>query len=65
MATPIKTQCPNCHAPFNLPHAQLNQADAKARCGCFQHILLVNNHLIVPAHKATINTLSALKAFAF
>lgn len=49
MTTPIKTQCPHCHASFNLPHAQLNQADAKVCCGRCQHIFLVNEHLIVSA----------------
>lgn len=61
MTTPIKTQCPHCHTPFNLPHAQLNQADTKARCGRCQHVFLVNEHLIVSANNQPELTDKAIK----
>lgn len=46
MSSLIKTQCPACHTRFSLAPAQLNTADAKARCGNCQQTFLVNEHLI-------------------
>ena len=46
MISLIKTQCPACHTRFSLAPAQLNKAEAKARCGSCQHIFLVNEHLV-------------------
>jgi predicted Zn finger-like uncharacterized protein len=60
MTTPIKTQCPHCHAAFSLPSTKLNQADAKGRCGRCQQVFLLNDYLIVSADDkpaaAQINT---------
>lgn len=63
MTTPIKTQCPHCHAFFNVPHTQLNRTDVKARCGRCQQVFLVNEHLIVSAnHQQPDNDISASTA---
>ena len=48
MTTPIKTQCPHCQAIFNLPKAQLNKMDSKARCGYCEQFFLLNEHIITP-----------------
>ncbi|WP_350656524.1 DUF3426 domain-containing protein [Psychrobacter sp. S1-30-MNA-CIBAN-0213] len=47
MTTLIKTQCPSCQAYFSLPQAQLNELNAKARCGRCQQVFLVNENLVV------------------
>lgn len=47
MTTPIKTQCPHCHAIFNIKKTQLNQKTANVCCEHCQHSFLVNNNLIV------------------
>lgn len=47
MTTLIKTQCPSCQAYFSLPQSQLNERDAKARCGRCQQVFLVNENLVV------------------
>ena len=49
MTTPIKTQCPHCHAIFNIKKTQLNQKTANVCCQHCQHSFLVNNNLIVTA----------------
>lgn len=49
MTTPIKTQCPHCHAIFNIKKTQLNQKTANVCCEHCQHSFLVNNNLIVTA----------------
>ena len=49
MTTPIKTQCPHCHASFNIKTSQLNQKTATVCCENCQQIFLVNNNLIVTA----------------
>lgn len=56
MTTPIKTQCPHCHACFNLQKTQLNQADATVRCDHCQQDFLVNRHLIVTTNTVTTDT---------
>ena len=50
MTTPIKTQCPHCHAIFNIKKTQLNQKTANVCCQYCQHSFLVNNNLIVTAY---------------
>jgi len=47
MTTLIKTQCPSCQAYFSLPKAQLDELNAKARCGRCQQVFLVNENLVV------------------
>ncbi len=47
MTAVVKTQCPSCQAYFSVPQAQLNEPNARARCGRCQQIFLVNNHLVV------------------
>ena len=49
MTTPIKTQCPHCHAIFNIKKTQLDQKTANVCCEHCQHSFLVNNNLIVTA----------------
>ncbi|MDE4454704.1 zinc-ribbon and DUF3426 domain-containing protein [Psychrobacter sp. DAB_AL62B] len=49
MTTPIKTQCPHCHASFNIKKTQLNQKTATVCCENCQQSFLVNNNLIVTA----------------
>ena len=51
MTTPIKTQCPHCQAIFNLPKAQLNKMDSKARCGYCEQFFLLNEHIITPENE--------------
>lgn len=53
MTTPIKTQCPHCHAGFNLQKTQLHQASVVVRCDHCQQVFLANKHLIVTANKVT------------
>ena len=49
MTTPIKTQCPHCHAVFNINKTQLDQKTATVCCEHCQQSFLVNNNLIVTA----------------
>ena len=49
MTTPIKTQCPHCHALFNINKTQLDQKTATVCCEHCQQSFLVNNNLIVTA----------------
>ena len=49
MTTPIKTQCPHCHAIFNINKTQLDQKTATVCCEHCQQSFLVNNNLIVTA----------------
>ena len=49
MTTPIKTQCPHCHASSNIKTTQLNQKTATVCCENCQQSFLVNNNLIVTA----------------
>ena len=49
MTTPIKTQCPHCHASSNIKTSQLNQKTATVCCENCQQSFLVNNNLIVTA----------------
>lgn len=49
MTTPIKTQCPHCHAVFNINKSQLDQKTATVCCEYCQQSFLVNNNLIVTA----------------
>ena len=49
MTTPIKTQCPHCHAIFNINKMQLDQKTATVCCEHCQQSFLVNNNLIVSA----------------
>ena len=49
MTTPIKTQCPHCHAIFNIKKTQLNQKAATVCCEHCQKTFLVNSNLIVTA----------------
>ena len=49
MTTPIKTQCPHCHAIFNIKKTQLDQKMANVCCEHCQQSFLVNNNLIVSA----------------
>ena len=49
MTTPIKTQCPHCHASSNIKKTQLNQKTATVCCENCQQSFLVNNNLIVTA----------------
>ena len=49
MTTPIKTQCPHCHASSNIKTSQLNQKTATVCCKNCQQSFLVNNNLIVTA----------------
>ena len=49
MTTPIKTQCPHCHASSNIKITQLNQKTATVCCENCQQSFLVNNNLIVTA----------------
>ena len=49
MTTPIKTQCPHCHAIFNINKTQLDQKTATVCCEHCQQSFLVNNNLIVSA----------------
>ena len=49
MTTPIKTQCPHCHAIFNINKTQLDQKTATICCEHCQQSFLVNNNLIVSA----------------
>ena len=49
MTTPIKTQCPHCHALFNINKTQLDQKTANVCCEHCQQSFLVNNNLIVTA----------------
>lgn len=58
MITPIKTQCPHCHACFNLQKAQLNQADATVCCDHCQQGFLVNSHLIVTTNTVPTDTVT-------
>ncbi len=65
MSAPIKTQCPQCQTAFKLPNAALNQAHAKARCGCCKHTFLVNDFLVVsakPSNSAPSNSAELSKA---
>ncbi|MBP2281258.1 putative Zn finger-like uncharacterized protein [Psychrobacter sp. PL19] len=55
--TPIKTQCPHCHACFNLQRIQLNQAGTTVRCNHCQQVFLVNEYLVVNTD-AAINTVT-------
>jgi len=47
MTTPIKTQCPHCHACAKIQQTQLNRANATVSCQHCQQSFLVNEHLIV------------------
>ncbi|KAA0914170.1 DUF3426 domain-containing protein [Psychrobacter sp. ANT_WB68] len=49
MTTPIKTQCPHCHAIFNIKKTQLDQKTANVCCEHCQQSFLVNSNLIVTA----------------
>ena len=49
MTTPIKTQCPHCHAIFNINKTQLDQKTVTVCCEHCQQSFLVNNNLIVTA----------------
>ena len=49
MTTPIKTQCPHCHALFNTNKTELDQKTATVCCKHCQQSFLVNNNLIVTA----------------
>ncbi|MBB3107422.1 putative Zn finger-like uncharacterized protein [Psychrobacter luti] len=49
MTTPIKTQCPHCHAILNINKTQLDKKTANVCCEHCQHSFLVNNNLIVTA----------------
>lgn len=63
MTTLIKTQCPSCQAYFSSPQAQLNELDAKARCGRCQQVFLVNENLVVSGddHLPNDNASSSLR----
>ena len=47
MTTPIKTQCPHCHACFKVKQTQLNKVNTTVSCDHCQQSFLVNKHLIV------------------
>ena len=49
MTTPIKIQCPHCHAIFNINKTKLDQKTATVCCEHCQQSFLVNNNLIVTA----------------
>ncbi len=51
MTLSIQTRCPHCFSCFNLSAEQLDQAEAKGRCGQCQQIFLVNDNLVVSADK--------------
>ena len=55
MTTPIKTQCPHCHASSNIKTNQLNQKIATVCCENCQQSFLVNNNLIVTADTDSSN----------
>ncbi len=55
MTTPIKTQCPHCHASSNIKITQLNQKTATVCCENCQQSFLVNNNLIVTADTDSSN----------
>ncbi|MDE0492274.1 DUF3426 domain-containing protein, partial [Psychrobacter sp. A3] len=52
MTTPIKTQCPHCHACFKVKQTQLNKVNATVNCEQCHQSFLVNQHLIVTADTA-------------
>lgn len=41
----FQTRCPQCHGYFNVSEAQVNQADAKGRCGRCKNVFLINDYL--------------------
>lgn len=47
MTMPIKTQCPHCHACFDIQQTQLDRRNAAVCCDNCQQNFLVNKHLIV------------------
>ena len=55
MTTPIKTQCPHCHASFRIKTSQLNRKTATVCCENCQQSFLVNNNLIVTADTDSSN----------
>lgn len=51
MTLSIQTCCPYCYSAFDMPQEQLDQSDAKGRCGQCQQVFLVNDHLVVTGDK--------------
>ena len=59
MTTPIKTQCPHCHACLKIQKSQLNQAKATVECDHCHQRFLVNKHLIVTPDASNTATTEA------